>query len=125
MGNLQNKETKVNTNQNSVLNMNFSMKSRGEPVVTMNTILKKIKNPENTIKTTVNPENSVTPENNATQNGTINDHDNPDLIQKAEKDPFFEVPIDDGENIFIRKDNIVSLIAIKCPNENFFVQVCP
>ena len=49
MGNYKTKEQRRNTTQNSVLNMNFNMKSKGEPIVNMNTIRQKLKNSENTM----------------------------------------------------------------------------
>ena len=100
MGNYKTKEQRRNTPQNSVLNMNFNMKSKGEPIVNMHTIRQKLKNSENTMKTTMTSESNVTTEKKATQNG----HDHPDFIQKDEKYPFFEVPIDDGENLYTRKE---------------------
>ena len=123
MGNYKTKEQRRNTPQNSVLNMNFNMKSKGEPIVNMHTIRQKLKNSENTMKTTMNSENNVTPEKNATQNGTIHDHDHPDLIQKAEQDPFFEVPIDDGENIYIRKEKYLQSSKKKSKTINILKMV--
>ena len=112
MGNIKRKEKEVNTNHTSIANQNFTIKTSGEPVVTMATILKKIKNPKGTIENTVNPNTSVkdnpkdTTDNsvNDTQSDTTNENDNPDKIQNTEKDPFFDIPLNYDDNIYIRKE---------------------